>query len=332
MVSRKEMAREDGAAVPTASAPPPTPVSKLPGYVRFPLLIVLSLATSMSLLSAASEFMDPQLRAVCHSSNEDAKVVSSIAWKLTELSLGWFGNFDDIDLVSLSLLTHTPWYYLLYTFYGVEPTTIVICLAIDALSLAGPTRLLRPRAPAHNPRAPRAAVPNRAIISDVQTVLATSLLGASVYGVTLFGAFQTFLPSFMIVHFENLPSLAAAHAANLPFLVATLLPVGFAAREFVLVPSLAAQTTRKDAERKAFNPETASFWDHVVYNLWGFSKGTRVLVKRTTALVALTSAHAWTHTGTVLEGADEVGAAGYSGVWATAGLLTGLVYAWVENV
>lgn len=94
MVSRKEMAREDGAAVPTASAPPPTPVSKLPGYVRFPLLIVLSLATSMSLLSAASEFMDPQLRAVCHSSNEDAKVVSSIAWKLTELSLGWFGNFD----------------------------------------------------------------------------------------------------------------------------------------------------------------------------------------------------------------------------------------------
>ncbi|KAH7047516.1 hypothetical protein B0J12DRAFT_741418 [Macrophomina phaseolina] len=326
------MAREDGAAVPTATAPPPTPAAKLPGYVRFPLLIVLSFTTSMSLLSAASEFMDPQLRAVCHSSNEDAKVISSIAWKLTELSLGWFGNFDDIDLVSLSVLTHTPWYYLLYTFYGVEPTTVVICLVIDALSLAGPTRLLRARAPAHNPRAPRAAVPNRAIISDAQTVLATSLLGAAVYGVSLFAAFQTFLPAFMVVHFDNLPSLAAAHAANLPLLVATLLPVGFAAREFVLVPSLAAQSSRADAERKAFNPETAGLREHVVYNLWWFSKGTRVLVKRTAALVALTFAHSWSHAGTVLEGADEVGAAGYSGVWAVAATLTGLVYAWVENV
>lgn len=175
-------------------------------------------------------------------------------------------------------------------------------------------------------------MPNRAIISDAQTVLATSLLGAAVYGVSLFAAFQTFLPAFMVVHFDNLPSLAAAHAANLPLLVATLLPVGFAAREFVLVPSLAAQSSRADAERKAFNPETAGLREHVVYNLWWFSKGTRVLVKRTAALVALTFAHSWSHAGTVLEGADEVGAAGYSGVWAVAATLTGLVYAWVENV
>lgn len=88
------MAREDGAVTNTATAPPPTRASRLPGYVRFPLLVVLSFATSMSLLSAASEFMDPQLRAVSRSANEDVKIVSSIALKLTELSLGWFGNFD----------------------------------------------------------------------------------------------------------------------------------------------------------------------------------------------------------------------------------------------
>lgn len=94
MVSRKEMAREDGTAVPTGTAPPPTPAAKLPGYVRFPLLIILSFATSTSLLSAASEFMDPQLRAVSHSSNENAQIVWSMAGKLLELSLGWFGHFD----------------------------------------------------------------------------------------------------------------------------------------------------------------------------------------------------------------------------------------------
>ncbi|KAL1628141.1 hypothetical protein SLS56_005961 [Neofusicoccum ribis] len=332
MVSRKEMAREDGAVTNTATAPPPTRASRLPGYVRFPLLVVLSFATSMSLLSAASEFMDPQLRAVSRSANEDVKIVSSIALKLTELSLGWFGNFDDIDLVSLSVLTHTPWYYLLYTFYAVEPTTILICLTIDALSLAGPTRLLRARAPQHNPRAPRAAVPNRAIISDAQTVLATSLLAAAVYAVALFAAFQTFLPAFMAVHFDNLPSLQAAHAASLPALLATLLPVGYAAREFILVPGLAAQADRADAARAAFNPATASLADTLRHNVWWFGKGTRVLVKRTATVVAATAAHAYAHAATVLEGGDAVGAAGYAGVWTAAGLVTGLVFAWVENV
>lgn len=238
----------------------------------------------------------------------------------------------DIDLVSLSVLTHTPWYYLLYTFYAVEPTTILICLTIDALSLAGPTRLLRPRAPQHNPRAPRAAVPNRAIISDAQTVLATSLLAAAVYAVALFAAFQTFLPAFMAVHFDNLPSLQAAHAASLPALVATLLPVGYAAREFILVPGLAAQADRADAARAAFNPATASLADTLRHNVWWFGKGTRVLVKRTATVVAATAAHAYAHAATVLEGGDAVGAAGYAGVWTAAGLVTGLVFAWVENV
>ncbi|KAB2571784.1 hypothetical protein DBV05_g9559 [Lasiodiplodia theobromae] len=332
MPSRTEMARDDGAVVPTASTPPPTRAARLPGFVRFPLLIVLSLTTSLSLLSAASGFIDPQLREVSRSSNEDVRVLSSIAWKLTELSLAWFGNFDDIDLIALSVLTHAPWYYLLYTFYAVEPTTIGICLSIDALSLAGPTRLLRARAPAHNPRAPRAAVPNRAIISDAQTALATSLLGASVYGVALFASLQTFLPAFMTVHFDALPTLAGAHAANLPFLVASLLPVGLAAREFILVPGLAASSTSGDAKRKAFNPETAGLREHFVHNFWWFGAGARTLIKRTATLTVLTAAHSFVHASTVLAGGDQVGAAGYSAVWVVGGLVTGLVYAWVENV
>lgn len=238
----------------------------------------------------------------------------------------------DIDLVSLSVLTHTPWYYLLHTFYDVDAPTIAICATIDALALALPTRLLRARAPAHNPRAPRAAVPNRAIISDAQTVLATSLLAAAVHAVVLFAAFSTFLPSFMIVHFDDLPSLAGAHAANLPLLVATLLPLGYAAREFVLVPSLAAQTNRADVVAEAFNPETASLRETVVHNVWGFGKGSRVLVKRTAAVVALGSAHAYGHAATVLGGVDQVGAAGYAGVWTVGSVLTAVVFAWVESV
>ncbi|OMP86997.1 hypothetical protein BK809_0007083 [Diplodia seriata] len=344
MPSRKEMAREDGTtAVPISAPTRPTPSAaarRLPGYVRFPLLIVLSLATSLSLLSATSEFIDPQLREVSQSSssaNEDVKVLATIAWRLTELSLAWFGNFDDIDLVALSVLTHAPWYYLLHTFYAVEPTTVLLCLGIDALSLAGPTRLLRARAPAHkwlsssSPSSSR-LVPNRAIIADAQTAVATSLLGAAVYGVALFGALQTFLPAFLTVHFDGLASLEGAHGATLPALVAVLFPVGAAAREFVLVPGLAARTNLADAKRSAFNPETDGFAAHLRHNLWWFGPGARVVVKRTAALAALTAAHAWVHASTVLQGGDQVGAVGYAAVWVGAGVATGAVYAWVENV
>ncbi|OJD32103.1 uncharacterized protein BKCO1_4100095 [Diplodia corticola] len=337
MVSRKEMARQDGTAMPTASAPPPTPAACLPGYVRFPLLIVLSLATSLSLLSATSEFIDPQLREVSQSSssNEDVKVLSSIAWKLTELSVAWFGNFDDIDLVALSVLTHAPWYYLLTTFYAVEPTTALLCLAIDALSLAGPTRLLRPRSPQHNPRAPRAAVPNAAILADAQTTFATALLAAAVHAVALFAALQSFLPAFLAVRFDGLASLEAAHAATVPALLAALVPVGFAAREFVLVPALAARESSADAARKAaaaFDPATSGLREHLVHNLWWFGKGARVLVKRAAVAAALTAAHVGVHASAMLRGGDVVGALGYAGVWVGAGVTTGVVYAWVENV
>ncbi|KAF2139561.1 uncharacterized protein K452DRAFT_231905 [Aplosporella prunicola CBS 121167] len=324
------MARDN--AVPMATRPAPVPTSKLPAFLRFPLLVVLGFATSMALYSGASEFIDPQLRAVCRSSNEDYKVASSIAWRLAEMGLGWFASYDDIDLISFSLLTHSPWYYLLYTFYDVQPATIAICLSIDAASLAIPTRLLRPRAPAHNPRAAPEAVPNRSIINDFQTVTATSLLGSAIYSVVLSAAFLTFLPSFMVVHFEGLVSLVRAHAASLVTLFITLAPLGYAAREFLLTPSLSAQTHRGDAEHEAFNPETAGLVEHLMHNFWWGSKKTRVLIKRTATLVVFSWMHSFAHAAGVLEGGDVVGAAGYSGVWAAGSLLSGLIFRWVENV
>ncbi|KAK8221322.1 hypothetical protein IWZ01DRAFT_537248 [Phyllosticta capitalensis] len=319
-------------AVAMASEPPVAP-SKLPSWLRFPLLILLSSSTSVALLSVGSEFLDPQLRAVTRAGTDDFHVLASLSWKFLELAVCWFGNFDDIDILSLSVLTHTPWFFLLATFYEVAPGSALLCLAVDAISVALPTRLLRPRAPTHNSRAPRAAVPNKSIIDDFQTRAATSALAAAVFGVALYTSLSTgFLTSFMLTHFDGIPSLERAHSLNLVNLVIALLPIGYAAREFLLTPSLGALENTGDAKRKAFNPETASLWEHVLYNFWWYEKGTRVLLRRTTTVVAVGMGHAVGHSVFALEGGDAVGAVGFAGIWAAATIVTAALYAWVEDV
>ncbi|KAK7547161.1 hypothetical protein IWX49DRAFT_504456 [Phyllosticta citricarpa] len=324
------MARENAVATASEAATGP---AKLPGYLRFLLLILLSSSTSVALLSVGSEFLDPQLRAVTRSGTEDFHVLAPLAWKFTELAVCWFGSFDDIDILSLSVLTHAPWFFLLTTFYEVAPGSAILCLAVDAISVALPTRLLRPRAPAHNTNAPRAAVPNRGIINDVQTRAATSLLAAAVFAVALYTALTTgFLTQHLVAHFDGIPTLETAHAATLVNLLAVTLPLGYAAREFLLTPSLGALDNTADAKRKAFNPETAGLWEHVLYNFWWYEKGTRVLLRRTVTVVAVAMAHTVGHSVFALEGGDAMGAVGFAGVWAAATVVVAALFAWVEDV
>lgn len=92
MVSRKEMARDD--AVPMATRPPPLPASKLPAPLRFPLLVILSLSSSFFLYTFFSGFMGNELAAVSRTVNENWQVASLLGWKILELGIGWYGNFD----------------------------------------------------------------------------------------------------------------------------------------------------------------------------------------------------------------------------------------------
>lgn len=162
--------------------------------------------------------------------------------------------------------------------------------------------------------------------------LLTTLLAAGIYSVVLYASYSTWLPTHLVVHFNGLPTIAPAHKAALPLLIGTLLPLGYAAREFLFAPATGARLNLADIRARAFNPATATLAETLRYNLWGYSKRTRELIKRTATLVAVSGFNTWLQTYVTVEGVESVGAAGWAAVWAAAAGATGLAYAWVGDV
>lgn len=255
-----------------------------------------------------------------------------IGWKTAELAVGWWGEYDNVDLASLTVLSHAPHLYLLTTFYGIRPTTMISCLAIDALTAYIPFSLLRDVSATHQTRAPKGAVSNRSVINDLSVRIYTSLLAAGIYSVVVFGSFSSWLPVYLIIHFDGIRDISAAHSAALPFLIFSFFPLGVAAREFLFTTATGAKPDAHDRKVASFNPETATLSETIIYNLWGHSKRTRTLIKRTTTLVLVTAFHTWLQTYVAIEGTEGYGAAGWSGIWAVAATATGLAYWWVGDV
>ena len=225
-----------------------------------------------------------------------------------------------------------PTLYLLTTFYGIRPTTMVASLAIDGLAAYIPFSALRPVSPSHNAEAPAKSVSNRSILNDLPSSIFISILAASIYGVILYGSFITWIPSFLVNYFDGVRDLSAAYSAALPFFVVSFIPYGFAARKFMFTPAIGAKPDLGDIRNSAFNPETASLSETVMHNLWGYSKRTRTLVKRTATLAALTGLYTWFQVFVTVEGAEGYGAAGWASPWVVATALTGTAFWWVGNV
>ena len=235
-------------------------------------------------------------------------------------------------MAALTLLSHMPYYHLLRIFYGVRPTTILNNLSIDMLSVYIPFYFLRQNSVTHDAKAPRSAVSNRSVINDLRVQCYTSILAAGIYGVVLYLSLASWLPLYLVIHFDGVRSLQGAHEAAYPFVVLGVVPLGFAAKAFIFTPAMGEKPDSHDAKNAAFNPQTATFWETVKYNVWGHSKRTRTLIQRTTTLIAFTGLYNWLQTYFVVEGAEFFGAAGWSGVWALAASLTGIVFWWVGDV
>lgn len=274
MAPRREIARSEPAVITNGVAPLPIRASRLPRHLRFPLLIIISLSLNVAALSIVADGLGYELGSVSRSRNEPWQVAAYLGWKVAELAVGWYGEYDDLDITWLTLLTHAPVLYLLQIFYFISPTTALTNLAVDLASVALPTKLLRPRSALHNPNAPKSAVPNRNIIHSFQVTLSTTLLGTAIYSVVLYTALKAGLVTFMVTHFD-LPTVELAHSVSLPQLVIALTPVGWAVRGFLLAPSLGAQAHIGDAKASAFNPATATFTETLRQNVWGWSKQTR---------------------------------------------------------
>lgn len=310
----------------------PVVTSKLPTAMRFPLLVLLSLSLSALLYSVSSELMVGDLSSVSRSLNEWWQVGGLLGCKTLELAVGWWGEFDGYDLASLTLLSHMPPLYLLTAFYGIRPTTALSSLAIDMAATYIPFRLLRPVLATHASDAPKGTVSNRSIINDLPVQLYTTVLAAGVYAVVVFTSFLSWLPVHLVTHFDGIRDISAAHNSQLPTLILFLLPVGIAAKSFLFTPATGAKPDLGDMVQMAFNPETASLGETIRYNVWGYSKRTRTMIKRSATLAALCFVNTTLQVAATIAGAEAVGAAGWAGVWSTAALLTGATFWWVGHV
>jgi hypothetical protein len=191
-----------------------------------------------------------------------------------------------------------------------------------------PIALLRPASPSHHPHtAPR--LPNRPILTDPYTTAATSTLAAAIFATLVQAGFATILPTFLITHFTDLRDVSAAHigAAGLPTLLLSLLPAGYAAYDFLFVPSTAAAPP---PTHYAFHPATAGLAAHLYHNAWGwYSARQKQLIARTALLAALVVGETLVQTWGTIKGVEWPGALGYAAMWAAGVAVVGAVFDWV---
>jgi hypothetical protein len=179
-----------------------------------------------------------------------------------------------------------------------------------------PFQLLRPLSKAHSDPA---NAPNAELLTDKPIMVSTTLLSASIYTVTLYLAYATYLPTALIVHFDRLPSLEAAHEASYLHLLPVTVALGFAATMFIFTPSAA-----EPRESRRFDPASASLGETVWWNIWGWSKRTKAVIQRTFLLMLVTGVNTALQTALTVAGAEVKGAIAWAAVWVIAAGLTGI--------
>ena len=255
-----------------------------------------------------------------------AHAINRIHWALTN------SLFLGSDFAAFTFLSTVPYYYFLATFYVIRPTTVMTGLAIDTLVAYLPFYTFKVSSSIHSIRTPKGVAANRSVINDFGVQAATSLFAAGIYAVVVFLSYATWLPIHLVLYFEGIRDISLAHNSNFPYLIASFLPIGFAAKVFLFTPAEAAKPDAYDREIAKFNPETATLKETLMFNLFGYSNRTRTLMQRTTTLAVIGGLHTWLRTYITVEGSEILGAAGWSGVWSIAAVVTGLMYVWVGDV
>lgn len=82
--------------------------SGLPPVLRFPIVAILSFSISSMGYSFINEFTKGELATIVRTLEAPRELGIMTVWRLTELALGWFANFDSVDLAALNFLSHSP--------------------------------------------------------------------------------------------------------------------------------------------------------------------------------------------------------------------------------
>lgn len=240
---------------------------------------------------------------------------------------------------------HYPTFVLLYTFYNIRPTAILVTYTITISSQLLPFVLSRPLSD-HNrgSRASSNALSNRSIIQDYPTAIYTTIVATSVFAVALYISFATWLPTHMVLHFENIPDISQAHFGPqiLPILFSHQLIPGMAAKQFLFVSSAGAQDDSDSSPGSGAGSkkqQPSSGWKvksctcAIYRRTWGaLTMKRRVLIQRTLTLAIMTTLVTTVQLAGTVQGVDVQGASAWGAIWSVATLITGLVFGWIESV
>ncbi|KAL2014298.1 hypothetical protein VTN00DRAFT_1823 [Thermoascus crustaceus] len=324
----------DDTTAPTTAPHRASRVSKIPSPVRFVLVVLSSLVLSSLLFTFASEITEGDLAPVSKHLETWWEVGGLIAWRSVELGLAWILGFDGRDVAYFTLITHLPSFSLLSSFYGIRPTTTLTSFIITLFSTTVPFVLLRQARSVHSLSSARGqSVSNRAILQDRPTAIYTSVAASTIYAVVLYISFATWLPTHLVTHFEGLPDIRTAHAgaAGFPVLFLSLLPAGYAARDFLFVSSAgwSAESDTSKSEIRQDEYLICALYRHT----WGaLSQKTKILIARTILLATMVVSNTVVQVAGTVKGVDVEGAAGWGAIWAVATLVVGLTFGWIEAV
>lgn len=213
-------------------------------------------------------------------------------------------------------------------------------LIIDVAATTIPFALTRPLIHAHADDTVKDA--NQEVAQDITNWALLALFGSTVYAIVIYASLQSWLPVYIVTHFDGVRSMQAAHDAKIPALVATLVPVGLATAQFLFTPAVGSRgnpglTDPQFSTVKAvrFEAEEASLAETLAWNLGfgaeGLSKRAEILAKRTGVLIAASVVNTFVRTVMTVEGTQMVGTLGWSLVWGVAAGVTGLAYGWTAN-
>jgi len=299
-------------------------------------LLLGSLFLSSLLYSPTLGIMMWDLSFVSKHLDEWWQVAGLVAWKGLELGLAWLLKFDGRDMAFFILLTHAPTFFLLFYFYRIRPTTVITSFAIDIISMTVPFMLLRrPNAVHSLSNSSSRPVSNRSILQDRPTAIYTSVAASSTFAVLLYISFSTWLPVFLVTHFDGIPDITATHAgpAGLPAMFFSLLPAGYAARDLLFLNSAGWSPEPESSGAKPSSNSKEYLVASLYRRTWGRLRAkTRILLLRTIALASMMVLNTIVRVWGTIKGVDIVGATGWGSIWAVAALVIGLTFGWIEAV
>jgi hypothetical protein len=228
------------------------------------------------------------------------------------------------------LLTHGPTFFLLLHFYRIRPTTIIASFIIDIISMTVPYVLLR-RSGKENRGSSSS---DRSILQDNQTAQYTTIVASSILSVLLYISFSTWLPVFLVTHFEDIPDIRIAQAgpAGVPALFFSLLPAGYAVRDLLINPSGLSSESDPSKREPAKHRNGEYLVTYLYRRTWGaLDPTTRVLSVRTLTLATMVVLNTTIQVWGTMKGVDIVGATGWGAIWAVSILVIGLTFGWIQG-